>query len=89
VAPIIDTYRKAPSSYHKALEMDVMNRDEALQEALKLIDPDDKLVEGTRQYKTIRAMILGWIDQEDVDKTLDNAKVSSKYLDIWWRVSSE
>jgi hypothetical protein len=47
---------------------------ETITKALTLIDPSGTLVPGTVEYKTIKGMILSWIDECGPDCALAMAR---------------
>ena len=57
--------------------------EDTVSKALELIDPSGTLVPGTIEYKTIRDLILRWIDECGPDYAICMAEVGAEHLERW------
>jgi hypothetical protein len=60
-----------------------MERNDALQKALGLMDPDGLLRTNHRDRTRIERMVLGWIDTYGTENALMMSQRSHRYLKAW------
>lgn len=65
------------------MEAQILDRNNPLSDAIKLIDPSGTLVPGTQEHDTVSYMLQDWIDQNGPDKALCMAYLGATHLDRW------
>lgn len=56
---------------------------DTIREAMKLMDPSGTLQPGTMAYKTMRDMILRWVNECGPEYALCMAKVGAEHFERW------
>jgi hypothetical protein len=67
------------------MEVSPVDRDEAILEAMRLIDPEGMLDQDQRKYKVILETVTRWIDTQGVEKGLETARNSAQHMKVWYR----
>ncbi len=60
-----------------------MDRNDALQKALGLMDPDGLLRSSDRDRARIERMVLGWVDAYGAETAMKMSQRSHRYLKAW------